>query len=312
MSEKIEVKKLKVTDDLGKRIDLYLSEELEDISRSSIKKLIKEEKVRVNEKSVKPKYMVKNNDEIRVELNKDDSEEKPLVIEAENIPLDILYEDDDLALVIKPQGMVVYPARDNLHGTLVNALLYKFKNLSTLGGEVRPGIVHRIDKDTAGLLMVAKNDKAHKSLSDQLQERSVLRKYYALVDGVIEEEYATIDAPIGRHPVNRTTMAVTDVNSRPARTHFKVLERFKRHTLVEAELETGRTHQIRVHMSYINRPVVGDLIYGNRNQKFKLDGQLLFAKIVGFNHPSSHEYLEFKAELPDYFTRILEILRREN
>ncbi len=311
MSEKIENKKIKVIDDLGKRVDLYLSERLTDISRSSIKKLIKEEKVKVNGKSIKPKYTVKNEDLIEIEIDTSDEEEK-LVLEAEKIPLDKIYEDDDLAVVLKPQGMVIYPATDNTSGTLVNALLYNFENLSTLGGEVRPGIVHRIDKDTAGLLMIAKNDNTHQSLSEQLKEHSVVRKYYALVDGIIEEEHGTIDAPVGRHPVNRTTMAVTDENSRPAVTHFKVLERFEKHTLIEAQLETGRTHQIRVHMSYINRPVVGDIIYGNKNQKFKLDGQLLFAKIVGFTHPSSHEYLEFEAPLPDYFTRILDILRINN
>lgn len=311
MSEKIEMKKIKVVTSLEQRIDLYLSEELEDISRSSIKKLIKEEKVSVNGKSVKPKYIVKNQDEIEILLDQVNEKEK-LKLEPENIPLDIIYEDEDLAIVIKPQGMVIYPAVDNPSGTFVNALLYRFKNLSTLGGDERPGIVHRIDKDTAGLLMVAKNDTSHAALSEQLKDRSAVRKYYLLVDGVIDEECGTINAPIGRHPVNRTTMAVTDENSRFALTHFKVLERFEKHSLVEAELETGRTHQIRVHMSYINHPVVGDLVYGRKKQKFKLDGQLLFAKIVGFTHPVSHKYLEFEAKLPDYFTRVLEILRGSN
>lgn len=311
MSKKIEIKKIKVIDNLEQRIDLYLSEELKDISRSSIKKLIKEEKITVNGNNVKPKYIVKSQDEIEILMEEDKNKEK-LILKPENISLDIIYEDSDLAIVVKPQGMVIYPAVDNPNGTFVNALLYNFKNLSTLGGDERPGIVHRIDKDTAGLLMVAKNDSTHAALSEQLKNRSAVRKYHLLVEGVIEEEYGTINAPIGRHPVNRTTMTVTDENSRPALTHFKVLERFEKHSLLEAELETGRTHQIRVHMAYINHPVVGDTTYGRKKQKFNLDGQLLFAKIVGFTHPISHEYLEFEADLPDYFTRILEFLRGSN
>lgn len=296
---------LKVDESQGKRIDIYLSEHLEGTSRSSIKKLIVEKNVMVNGEPVKPRYIAKSGDLIEVIFEKVES----LEIIKEDIPLEIIYEDEDLAVINKPQGMVVHPATGNFTGTLVNALLYHFDTLSTLNGEERPGIVHRIDKDTSGLLMIAKNDFAHESLAEQLKEHSTTRKYYALVEGPIKEENGTIDAPIGRHRIDRKRMTVTETNSKDAVTHFRVLERFEKHTLIEAQLETGRTHQIRVHMSYINHPVVGDPVYGYKNQKFKLDGQLLFAKKIGFIHPRSGEYLEFEVELPGYFTKILTILR---
>ena len=302
----MELIKFNVIEDLNDRIDSYLSDNLEALSRSSIKKLIKEEKIKVNGKTVKPRYIVKMGDNIEVSIENEVEDE----IVKENINLDIVYEDLDVAVINKPQGMVVHPAAGNLSGTLVNALLYHFDTLSTLNGNIRPGIVHRIDKDTAGLLMIAKNDFAHECLAEQLKEHSTVRKYYALVEGVIKEDSGTINAPIGRHRVDRKKMTVTDENSKKAVTHFKVLERFEKFTLIEAQLETGRTHQIRVHMNYINFPVVGDLVYGHRNQKFKLQGQLLFAKVIGFVHPRSELYMEFEVDLPDYFEKILSILRK--
>ena len=303
----MEKKYLQVTENESERIDIYLAENLEDISRASIKKLIKEEKVEVNGKFVKPKYAVKNGDKIQITI--DETEELEVI--GEDIPLEIVYEDSDVAIINKPQGMVVHPAAGNFTGTLVNALLHHFESLSDLNGNVRPGIVHRIDKDTSGLLMVAKNNFAHEKLADQLKEHSANRRYYALVEGVIKEENGTIDAPIGRHRVDRKRMTVTDVSSKEAVTHFTVLERFEKYTLIEAKLETGRTHQIRVHMAYINHPVVGDFIYGYKNQKFKLEGQLLFAKAIGFVHPRTEEYMEFETEIPDYFIKVLEVLRNK-
>lgn len=302
----MEIRETKVEQNEGTRIDLFLADEFSDISRSTIKKLIKDELVTVNDLSVKPRYLVKLGDKLKLTLIEEESDDE---IIAEDIPLEIVYEDDDLAVINKPQGMVVHPATGNQTGTLVNALLYHFKSLSTLNGEDRPGIVHRIDKDTAGLLMIAKNDFAHESLAMQLKDHTTTRRYYALVEGVIKEERATIDAPIGRHRIDRMKMAVTDNNSKDAVTHFTVLERFEKHTLVEARLETGRTHQIRVHMAYINHPVVGDAVYGYKNQKFKLEGQLLFAKAIGFIHPKTDEYMEFEVPLPDYFERVLTVLR---
>lgn len=300
--------KIEVSESKDKRIDIYLSEILKDFSRSAIKKLINDEKVTVNENIIKPRYQVKLGDLIEVEIK----EEEDLVLEAEDIPLEIIHEDNDLAVINKPQGMVVHPAKGNENSTLVNALLFHFKSLSNLSGDIRPGIVHRIDKDTAGLLMIAKNNFTHENLVNQLKEHSITRKYLALVEGVIEEENGTIDAPIGRHKIDRMKMTVTEENSKDAVTHFKVLERFNKFTLIEAELETGRTHQIRVHMNFINHPVVGDLIYGHKEQVFKLEGQLLFAKIIGFIHPRSGEYLEFEVGLPEYFTKVLEKIKFDN
>ena len=302
----MEKRQLTVQEDENMRIDVYLSEKLENISRASVKKLIVEENVLVNSRLIKPRYIVKSGDIIEVTF---EEEEETVEILKEDIPLEVVYEDSDLAVINKPQGMVVHPATGNMRGTLVNALLFKFDTLSTLNGEDRPGIVHRIDKDTSGLLMIAKNDFAHEGLAEQLKEHTTTRKYYALVEGPIKEENGTIDAPIGRHRIDRKRMTVTETNSKEAVTHFSVLERFEKHTLIEAQLETGRTHQIRVHMAYINHPVVGDPVYGYKNQKFNLEGQLLFAKKIGFVHPRSGEYLEFEVELPEYFSKILTILR---
>ncbi len=301
----MELLEIFVDEEDDERLDLYLSQELNNVSRSYIQKLIKEGLVKVNDKVAKAKYAVCEGDHIQVYL----PEPKKLEIEAENIPIDIVYEDDDVAVVNKPQGMVVHPAPGNYSGTLVNALLYHLNSLSSINGIIRPGIVHRIDKDTSGLLMIAKNDLAHEELSKQLKAHTINRIYNALVDGNIKEEKGTIDAPIGRHPVDRKKMTVINLNSKEAVTHFRILERFGQYTLIEAKLETGRTHQIRVHMSFINNPVTGDPVYGGKNQRFKTKGQLLHAKTIGFIHPRTKEYLEFDSALPEHFIRILNILR---
>lgn len=291
-------------EDEGKRIDVFLAAEL-DYTRSYIKKLIVDGLVFVNGKTVKPSYKVKENDEVVVNI----PEAEKIDVLPENIPLDILYEDDDIIVINKPQGMVVHPAPGNYSGTLVNALLYHCKNLSGINGILRPGIVHRLDKDTSGVMVVAKNDKAHISLSNQIKERSVFKKYVAIVEGVIKDEEGKIEALIGRHPVDRKKMAVIE-DGRYALTLYKVLERFKENTLVEAAIKTGRTHQIRVHMAYIGHPVVGDPVYGFKKQKFKLEGQALHSRVLGFIHPTKGVYMEFEAPLPEYFVRLIEILRR--
>ncbi|ABY93103.1 RluA family pseudouridine synthase [Thermoanaerobacter sp. X514] len=292
-------------EDEGKRIDVFLAAEL-DYTRSYIKKLIVDELVFVNGKTVKPSYKVKENDEVVVNI----PEAEKIDVLPENIPLDILYEDDDIIVINKPQGMVVHPAPGNYSGTLVNALLYHCKNLSGINGILRPGIVHRLDKDTSGVMVVAKNDKAHISLSNQIKERSVFKKYVAIVEGVIKDEEGKIEAPIGRHPVDRKKMAVIE-DGRYALTLYKVLERFKENTLVEAVIKTGRTHQIRVHMAYIGHPIVGDHVYGFKRQKFKLEGQALHSSVLGFMHPTKGVYMEFEAPLPEYFKKLIEILRNK-
>lgn len=265
-----------------------------------------DELVFVNGKTVKPSYKVKENDEVVVNI----PEAEKIDVLPENIPLDILYEDDDIIVINKPQGMVVHPAPGNYSGTLVNALLYHCKNLSGINGILRPGIVHRLDKDTSGVMVVAKNDKAHISLSNQIKERSVFKKYVAIVEGVIKDEEGKIEAPIGRHPVDRKKMAVIE-DGRYALTLYKVLERFKENTLVEAVIKTGRTHQIRVHMAYIGHPIVGDHVYGFKRQKFKLEGQALHSSVLGFMHPTKGVYMEFEAPLPEYFKKLIEILRNK-
>lgn len=289
----------------GMRIDNYLSLVMEDRSRSFIQGLINDGKVTVNNKKVKSNQKLKKNDLIEG-LIWELEEEK---VEAENIPLDILYEDSDIIVVNKAQGMVVHPAAGNTSGTLVNALLYRSKELSRINGDIRPGIVHRIDKDTSGILVVAKNDDSHMKLAEQLKDHSMTRVYLALVEGVIKNDKGTVDANLGRHPIDRKKMAVVK-EGRRAITHYKVLERFDKYTLVECRLETGRTHQIRVHMAHIGHPVVGDPVYGYKKQRFNLEGQLLHAKMLGFIHPSTGKYLEFQEDLPLYFKRVLEILRK--
>ncbi|URZ00875.1 RluA family pseudouridine synthase [Clostridium felsineum] len=290
----------------NKRIDLYLAEEFQDMSRSHIQELIKKGKAFVNGKTVKSNYKLK--DEEMVEFEIPDNEE--LEIEPENIPLDIVYEDKDIVVVNKAQGMVVHPAPGNYTGTLVNALLHHCKDLSGINGVLRPGIVHRIDKDTSGILVVAKNDVAHKNLAYQLKEHSMNRIYKALVEGVIKEDAGTIDKPLKRHPVERIKIGVFK-DGRNAVTHYKTIERYKNNTLVECKLETGRTHQIRVHMAHILHPLVGDPVYGYKKQRFNLNGQMLHAQKLGFIHPTKGNYIEFESELPPYFKKIISILKNE-
>lgn len=287
----------------NKRIDLYLIDKM-DMSRSKIQDKLKKGEILVNEKQVKSSYILKENDVISFNIE----EKIDTDIEPENIPLDIVYEDNDVIVVNKKNGMVVHPAPGNNHGTLVNALLYHSKNLSKVNGEFRPGIVHRIDAYTTGLLMVAKNDRAHEILAKQLEEKTTTRKYVALVWGVIEHDTGTIDAPIGRDEKDRKKMAVTSLNSKKAITHFRVLERYKNASLIELQLETGRTHQIRVHMNYIGYPVVNDPVYGRR-KLINNDGQCLHAKTLGFVHPTTGKYMEFTSELPDKFINILNIIK---
>ncbi|MDD3048613.1 MAG: RluA family pseudouridine synthase [Bacilli bacterium] len=283
-----------------KRIDKYLIEEL-GLTRSKIQKLIAGNKILVNDKEVKNSYTVKTDDEITI----DDDIEEVIDIAAEDIPLEIYYEDDDVIVVNKVSGMVVHPSIGHYSGTLVNALLFHCNKLSDVNGMMRPGIVHRIDKDTSGLLLVAKNDKAHLNLSNQLKDKTVTRKYIALVNGLINHETGTIDAPIGRDLLDRKKMAVTDVNAKEAITHFKVIERYKTVTLVECQLETGRTHQIRVHFQYIGHPIVNDPIYGQR-RIINDFGQMLHAAVIGFRHPKTNDYMEFEAPLPEMFIEILD------
>ena len=286
------------------RIDKYVMNNT-DISRSKVKRMIDSGNILVNNKKVKASYNLKLDDNIYI--NDDYTEE--VEIKPENIPLDIVYEDDYLLVVNKKSGMVVHPAVGNYSGTLVNALMYHINKLSSVNGSIRPGIVHRIDADTSGLLLVAKTDEVHNDLASQISNKTVLRKYIALVQGVILEDTATIDAPIGRDKNNRKKMAVTEVNSKNAITHIRVLERLKKATLIECVLETGRTHQIRVHLAYINHPVVNDPVYGYKKMDDKNFGQMLHASTIGFIHPITKKYLEFSSDVPDTFKKILEKYR---
>lgn len=298
--------KIENKDDAGQRIDKVLPEFNSDWSRTQIQDWIKLSLVKVNDKLIKPNYKTKLNDHIVVT-------EKEIVeadINPENLNLDIYYEDDDVAIVYKPKGIVVHPSAGHSTGTLVNGLMYQMKNLSGINGEVRPGIVHRIDKDTSGLLMVAKNDIAHRSLVNQLVKKTVTRKYVALVHGNIPHDYGTIEAPIGRNKNDRQSMAVVD-DGKEAVTHFNVLEHFNNYTLVECELETGRTHQIRVHMKYIGFPLVGDPKYGPK-KTLNMGGQALHAGIIGFEHPVTQEYIEKSTPLPEDFEQLLADIRKSD
>ena len=288
-------------DDDNIRIDKYLIDKL-SMSRSKLQKMINNGNVLVNGNPVKNSYIVKVDDEISIDENYDDE----IKIVPENIQLDIIYEDEYLLVVNKPSGMVVHPAPGNYSGTLVNALMYHCNNLSKVNSEIRPGIVHRIDADTSGLLVIAKNDDVHNNLAEQIKNHTVVRKYIALVWGVINEDSATIDAPIGRDKNNRKKMCVTADNSKEAITHIKVLKRYNNATLIECKLETGRTHQIRVHMEYINHPVVNDPVYGNKKLLDSDFGQMLHAKTLGFIHPITNEYLEFNSNVPEEFTKLEE------
>lgn len=293
---------------VGERIDKYLVEHLGDYTRSFIQKLIQENHILVNGKSTKPNYKLRQKDQIEVKVPKP----KDVMITPEEIPLDCLYEDDDLMIVNKEQGMVVHPAQGHYKGTLVNALLHASKdNLSTIKGDLRPGIVHRIDKDTSGILMVAKNDKAHEKLAFMLKEHQIVRKYHAIVFGNFKEEKGIINAPIGRHSVNRKKRAVTDKNARNALTSYQVIQQFKGFSHVEVTLGTGRTHQIRVHMNHIGHPVLGDPLYGPKKQPYRLNGQALHAKTVGFDHPTTGEYMLFDSPLPPYFSQLIDKLPKK-
>ncbi|KLU60493.1 ribosomal large subunit pseudouridine synthase D [Peptococcaceae bacterium CEB3] len=283
----------------GERLDVGLTHVLAK-SRSYVQTLIEQGFVQVNGTSRKANYRIREGDQLRVFI----PEAKELAVEAENIPLAIVYEDEELLVVNKPQGMVVHPAPGAWSGTLVNALLYHCRHLSGINGVLRPGIVHRIDKDTSGLLVVAKTDRAHQGLAAQIKEHSMARRYQAIVHGLLTEAEGTIDAPIGRDPKERKRMAVRFVNSKPALTHYAVLRRWREYTEVEARLETGRTHQIRVHMAYIGHPVLGDLLYGPKHNPMHLMGQMLHARLLGFRHPVSGDWLEFEAPLPERFLEV--------
>ncbi|WP_160688853.1 RluA family pseudouridine synthase [Clostridium sp. C2-6-12] len=292
--------------DQGTRIDKYLAEVFIDKSRSFIQGLIEKECVKVNGKIPKSNYKLKVSDEVEVEIK----EPEVLMVDAEDIPLDILYEDKDVIVVNKVQGMVVHPAPGNYNGTLVNALLFHCKDLSSINGVIRPGIVHRIDKDTSGVLVIAKNDEAHNKLSEQLKDHSMKREYYALVEGRLKNEKGTIDKPLARSKKDRLKIGIVQDGKR-AVTHYEVIERYNGYTLIKCMLETGRTHQIRVHMASIGFPLVGDPLYGFKKQRFKLNGQMLHAKTLGFIHPTQNTYVEFTTELPDYFKIIIDKLRNE-
>ena len=295
---------INVIDNDGIRIDKYLLDKL-DISRNKIQKLINDNNILVNGKSVKTSYIVRVDDLIECDF----LYKEKIDILPEDIPIDIVYEDDDLLVVNKPSGMVVHPAVGNYSHTLVNALMYHCNNLSQVNGVIRPGIIHRIDADTSGLLLVAKNDMAHVDLAKQISEKSVKREYIALVDGVIKEDTATIDAPIGRDVKNRKKMCVTADNSKDAITNIKVIERYKNSTLITCSLLTGRTHQIRVHMNYIGHSVINDPVYGSKKLVDSLFGQMLHARKIGFVHPRTHEYMEFTCEPPEKFLDILEMYK---
>lgn len=291
--------------DAGARLDKYLADNVEELTRSSAVILLNDGKVTVNDKGAAKNYKVKINDHVQIAI----PEPVEYEAKAENIPLDIVFEDESLLVVNKPKGMVVHPAAGNYEGTLVNALLYHCRDsLSGINGVLRPGIVHRIDKNTSGLLIVAKTDFAHKGLAEQIKEHSFNREYEAIVCGRFKEPEGTINASIGRHPVDRKKMCVTEKNSKNAVTHYKVLEELAGYSHIACKLETGRTHQIRVHMAYVGHPVAGDDVYGKALKDF--EGQCLHAKKIGFVHPISGEYLEFDSQLPKYFSDFLEKLKR--
>ena len=304
-------KELIVNEDEKKRIDVFISDKLEDLSRMTIKRLLDEEKILVNNKNVKASYKVCQNDKIVIEIDKP----KEVKIEAQDIPVDIIYEDDDIIVVNKPKGLVVHPANGNPDGTLVNAIMAICKDsLSGIGGEIRPGIVHRLDKDTSGLLIVAKNDKAHIKMSEQIKNREVNKTYIALVRGQVPEDEATINMPIGRSTKDRKKMAVTK-SGKEAVTHFKVLDRYVTsngsYTLLEIKIDTGRTHQIRVHLAQIGFPVIGDEVYSNGKNEFGIKGQALHAKKLEFKHPITGKEMKLEAPLPIYFQNVINELKNK-
>ena len=292
----------------NERLDKYIAANIPDLSRQMVQKLIEEEKVTVNQKNTKPSYQLQIGDNISITI----PEPKQTTLKEQEIPLDILYEDDDMIVINKVKGMVVHPAAGNPDGTLVNAIMAHCKgHLSGIGGELRPGIVHRLDKDTSGILMIAKNDKTHIELSRQIQSRKIIKKYIALVKGIVPENEATINMPIGRSTKDRKKMAVVK-NGKEAVTHFKVLERFEKYTLLEIKIDTGRTHQIRVHMAEIGYPVVGDMVYSNGKNEFGVEGQMLHAKSLEIVHPITKQKMHLEAPLPQYFEEILGQLREKS
>lgn len=301
-------------EEAGKRLDSFLSEKIEGFSRTYMQKLIDEGQCTVNYKTAKSNFKLRAGDKVRAVI----PDPVPLEVEPEKIELDIVYEDDTLIVINKPQGMVVHPAHGNYSGTVVNALLSHCRSLSDynsltgINGVMRPGIVHRIDKDTSGIIVVAKTNEAHLSLSEQLKEHSITRKYSALLEGRLKNDTGRVETLIGRNPKDRKQMSVVSTNGKKAITHYRVLEWFQDNTLIEAVLETGRTHQIRVHMASLGHPVVGDTVYGYKKQRFDTKGQLLHARILGFVHPTRKEYMEFEAPLPDYFEKILTVLRSKS
>lgn len=295
------------TDDVNKRVDVFLNEEMEDVSRSALQKNIEKGNITVNGEKISKNYKLRLGDIVEAELPPPEN----IDIVPEDIPLDIMYEDDDLIVINKPQNMVVHPAPGHYTGTLVNALMFHCgDNLSGINGVLRPGIVHRIDKDTSGVLVIAKSDLAHKGLSEQLAEHSMKRVYNAIVYNSFSEESGTVDRNIDRYKNDRKKMAVVMQGGRNAVTHYKVIEKLGKYTWVELQLETGRTHQIRVHMSYIGHPLLGDPVYGPKKCPFNLNGQVLHAKVLGFIHPRTGEYMEFNSELPDYFSSLIERLKK--
>ena len=292
----------------GERIDKFINEKNTELSRSMVQKLIENGNIKVNDNIIKASYKINKNDNIKIILE----EPKETKLEAQELPLNVVYEDNDIIVINKEKGMVVHPGNGNLDKTLVNAILARCKDsLSGIGGEIRPGIVHRLDKDTSGLIIVAKNDKAHIVLSEALKKHEVKKTYLALVRGNVRENEATIDMPIGRSDNVRTKMAIKK-NGKNAITHFKVLERYDGYTLLEIKIETGRTHQIRVHMAEIGYPVVGDIVYSNGKNSFNVEGQMLHAWKLEFNHPITHKKMELEAELPKYFKNILNNCRKDN
>lgn len=303
----METLEFQITEEAGIRIDRCLSEKCPQLSRSYIQKLLKDGQICVNGRPVKANYKVQERDQILLSL----PELKDPDILPEEIPLDILYEDEDVLVVNKPKDMVVHPSAGHTEGTLVNAVLSHCKgNLSGINGVMRPGIVHRIDKDTTGALLICKNDEAHRDLAEQLKEHTIRRRYRAIVAGNLKEDEGTVDAPIGRHPVDRKKMAINHKNGKEAVTHYRVLERFGNATYIECRLETGRTHQIRVHMSSLGHPLLGDETYGPSKNPYHLQGQALHAMILGFVHPRTGAYMEFTAPLPEYFLKLLDKLRK--
>lgn len=306
MSENLNEFYFLITEEMeDERIDRALSGLIDSLSRSYIQKLFSEGRITVNGKNMKPSYRVKSEDQIRVIVP---AAITPNIV-PENIPLDILFEDNDVIIVNKPKGMVVHPAPGHYSGTLVNALLYHCSGeLSGINGVLRPGIVHRIDRDTTGSIIACKNDKAHTCIAQQLKEHTIVRKYHAIVHGNMKNDEGTIHTLIGRHPSDRKKMAVLKSGGKEAVTHYRVLKQFEKYTYIELRLETGRTHQIRVHMAYLGHPLLGDTVYGPANSPYKLEGQTLHAKILGFHHPQTGEYIETDAPLPEYFNRLLRIL----